>query len=105
MDEAPIKFQPIVSTDLSRDEFEDLHLLAALRGDFVQTVVTNLIRKELKFHSQMLEQLKLNSPEIVKQLLNSQRRKKKRIQTDSTSPSNGKKCINDLISLSQESKL
>lgn len=69
------KFQPVVMTGLREDEFKDLHLLAGLRGDTISSIVTNCIRKELKFHSIMLEQIKTTSPQLVEDILENRPRK------------------------------
>jgi hypothetical protein len=67
-------FQPIVGTKLTQEEFEDLHLLAAMRNDDVQEIVTELIRKELKHKKALLDQMKTSAPEVLKSLMKSRRR-------------------------------
>jgi len=41
------KFQPICGTDLTQDEFRDLHTLVKLQETTVSSLVGDLIRKEL----------------------------------------------------------
>ena len=67
-------FQPIVGTKLTKEEFEDLHLLAAMRNDDVQEIVTELIRRELKHKKALLDQMKTSAPEVLEALMKSRRR-------------------------------
>ena len=48
------KFQPIVSTDLTPEEFEDLKLLTRLQDKTITAFVGNLIRIELEKRKYMI---------------------------------------------------
>ena len=65
MSEAANKIQPVVGTNLTTDEFEDLHVLATLRGETLSAVVTELIRKELKFRQPLIDQAKATAPKLL----------------------------------------